>query len=214
MCISTGASFGMGTVLVITGIASVKEIKAPSQLLFASIPLLFSFQQFTEGFLWISLRNPEYALWQHAATYIFLFIAQSVWPVWVPLSMFFMEQNLKIKKILFYITGIGILVSVYSFYCLVMFPVHSSVSNHHIHYELQYPWYGIALTGFFYFIATVIPSFISAGGKLILMGILILLSFMVTKLFFNEYVVSVWCFLAALISIIIYRIMQKIPVNS
>jgi len=39
------------------------------------------------------------------------------------------------------------------------------------------------------------------------MGVLVLLSYLVTKLFFEDYVLSVWCFFAAIISVMIYFIL-------
>ena len=55
MCFSANASFGAGVVLTIIGVAAIKKVQHPSQILFASIPLLFAVQQISEGILWITL---------------------------------------------------------------------------------------------------------------------------------------------------------------
>jgi hypothetical protein len=47
MCFSANASFGMGAVLMVAGIASVKKVNNLSQVIFAAIPLLFAVQQFS-----------------------------------------------------------------------------------------------------------------------------------------------------------------------
>lgn len=57
MCFSTTASFVAGTFLTVIGVASVKKVKGPGQLMFAVIPLVFAVQQFSEGFVWMSLLN-------------------------------------------------------------------------------------------------------------------------------------------------------------
>ncbi len=106
MCFSTSASFGAGAILAVIGVASIKKAKSPSETFFASIPLIFSFQQFTEGFVWLSLSNPTYAFLQQISTYTFLFIAQVIWPTWVPLSIFLLEKKSKRKIIQKILIGI------------------------------------------------------------------------------------------------------------
>ena len=93
MCFSAGASFGAGVVLSVIGIASLKKVQTPSQIVFASVPLIFSVQQITEGFLWLALSNPAFAFLQQFTTYTFLFFAQVVWPMWVPLAIFLLEKE-------------------------------------------------------------------------------------------------------------------------
>lgn len=57
MCFSSIASFAASGILVVVGIASIKKVEYPSQLMFAGIPILFSGQQFTEGFVWLALND-------------------------------------------------------------------------------------------------------------------------------------------------------------
>ena len=98
MCFSASASFGAGIVLSAIGIASIKKSETKPQLFFASIPLFFAVQQITEGFLWLALSKPDYALLRWPATYIFLFFAQVVWPFWVPFAILMLEKEQKQKK--------------------------------------------------------------------------------------------------------------------
>lgn len=51
MCFSPEASFAGGIIISAIGVATVKKIHNPSQLVFASIPLFFGVQQITEGVL-------------------------------------------------------------------------------------------------------------------------------------------------------------------
>ena len=87
MCFSAAASFAGSAAISAVGIATQRKVRKPSQRLFAIIPLLFGFQQFAEGILWITLRSGEHPWLQNAATYIFLITALVIWPVMVPLSM-------------------------------------------------------------------------------------------------------------------------------
>ena len=95
MCFSTSASFGAGIILTTIGVATIKKVREPSQLFFASIPLLFGVQQFSEGFLWLALTNPKYSFLEQISTYSFLFFAQIVWPILIPVAIYFLEKKEK-----------------------------------------------------------------------------------------------------------------------
>jgi hypothetical protein len=210
MCFSANASFGAGIVLSAIGVVAIKKVKHPSQILFASIPLLFAAQQIAEGLLWISLPNLAYAGLSQITTYIFLFFAQFFWPLWVPIAILMLEREDKRKKIQKVFVGIGVLVSFYFAYCLISYPVHANIIGYHITYTVENPFPLGKLVGIFYFIATVGPPFFSHIKKMWLFGTAILISYIITAIFYDHYVLSVWCFFASIISISIYLIMLEI----
>jgi hypothetical protein len=49
MCFSAVASFAGGVIISAIGVATVMKVHKPSQIVFASIPLFFGFQQFVEA---------------------------------------------------------------------------------------------------------------------------------------------------------------------
>lgn len=210
MCFSTSASFGAGIVLSVIGVAAIKKVKQPSQLAFASIPLLFAVQQFTEGVVWLSLTNPLYAQYEQAATIAFLFFAQIVWPVWVPFAILTMTEKGKRKTIEKGLVVIGGIVSLYLAYCLISYPVQAKVMSHHIAYAQDYPTWLKLYGGALYLIATIVPPFFSHVKGMWVLGTAILISYFITTLFYTDYLISVWCFFASIISIAIYAIMHKV----
>lgn len=209
MCFSASASFGMSALLLGAGVVAVKKAKRPSQIPFAAIPIIFSIQQFIEGVLWLSLTNAAYSEWHQIATYIFLVFAQVVWPFWVPFSMYLMESDKRRKKVMAGLIGLGSAVALYLAFCLSNYAVNSGVSDFHIRYDLDFPFYLVKYIGIFYFIPTVIPSFVSSVSRTNILGVIILTSFIVSKLFFGEYVISVWCFFAAAASVMVLIIMTS-----
>jgi hypothetical protein len=216
MCFSAEASFGASVVLGVIGVLSVKKVTVKSQLAFACIPFLFSFQQFTEGVVWLSLANERYAFLESISTYLFLIIAQIVWPTWVPLSILFLEKEVKRKKVLYFILGIGILLSLYLTFCYIVYDVHAEISNHHIYYNLDFPhakkyaW----LAAIFYFVPTVVSTIISSVKRMQILGMLLLTSYLLTRLFTLKYFISIWCFFAAIISVWVLLIMIKLQKKS
>ncbi len=209
MCFSTTASFASGAVLTAIGIASLKKTNNKSQLLFATIPLVFAIQQFAEGFVWLSQLHSSNLFLQQLSTYSFLVFALFIWPVWVPLSMLLIEKNHNRKVILKYFLGLGIVISMLSLIYLILYKSEAQITSYHIHYELSIPFTIKIVLGILYLIPTVISNFISSVKGVAMMGIFILLSYFVSRFFYNDYVLSVWCFFSALISIKIYFILDK-----
>ena len=210
MCFSSNASFGAGIVLSVIGVASIKKVQHPSQMLFASIPLIFAIQQISEGFLWLTLPHPEYASIQLVFTYIFMFFAQFFWPLWVPIAILLLDKGDRRKKIQKVLVGIGILVSLYAAYSLLMYPVQSKIIGYHISYKVEFPNLIGRFGGILYFIATVAPPFFTRIKRMWMFGATIFISYIVTAIFYEHYIVSVWCFFASIISISIYLIMLEI----
>jgi len=209
MCFSAGASFGAGAILSIVGVASIRKAQSPSKILFASIPLLFAMQQITEGFLWLSLTDPAYASLQQVATYNFLFFAQVAWPIWVPLSILKLEPKERQRTIENLLVGVGALVSLYFAYCLLCYHVEAQVIGYHISYTQEYPSLFGRYVGLLYGLATLAPPFFSRLKRMWLLGVTVLLSYIITTILYTDYIVSVWCFFASIISIAIYAIMRN-----
>ena len=210
MCFSANASFGAGVVLVVIGVISIKKVQHPSQILFASIPLLFAVQQISEGILWVTLPNPAYTALSQVMTYVFLFFAQFFWPLWVPIAILILEKESKRKRIQKVLVGMGMIVALYFAYCLISYPVHSKIIGYHVTYKVEYPNLLGRYGGIFYLIATVVPPFFSHIKKMWMFGTSMLISYLITAIFYDHYVVSVWCFFASIISISIYAIMIEI----
>ena len=209
MCFSAGASFAGGVVISAVGIATQRKVRKPSQRLFAVIPLLFGFQQFAEGVLWITLRSVEHDWLQNFAAYIFLITALVIWPVLIPLSMWFMEEAKKRKKILTGLIVTGGIVSLFYAFCLIFYDVTPQIHGFHIKYVDEFPKILVDIAFIFYLASTIVPLFVSSVRRMWMFGILITVSCLVTGIFFVQYMTSIWCFFAALISAVIYFILNE-----
>ena len=209
MCFSAGASFAGGVVISAVGIATVTKVRKPTQRIFAGIPLLFGLQQFAEGVLWVTLSSSGHDWLQNAATYIFLITALVIWPVIMPLSIWYMEEIRKRKKILAGLVVTGGIVSLFYAICLVFYDVTPQINGFHIKYTDEFPKTFVDIAFVFYLISTILPLFISSVRRMWLFGILIAVSCIVTGIFFAQYLTSVWCFFAALISVVIYFILNE-----
>ena len=208
MCFSAEASFAGGIVILSIGIATVKKIHHPTQLIFGSIPLFFGIQQINEGFLWLTFRHPEFGHYQKIITDIFLIMADVLWPFLIPLAVLLMEKNYRKKIILKILLFFGISLSLYYTFCLFFFHVTPKIMGYHIKYDNDFPK-SLGLIAFgIYLLVTITPLFVSSIKRTHLLGILMFLSCLVTALFFTQYLTSVWCFFAAIISAVIFWILR------
>ena len=208
MCFSSEASFAGGVIISAIGVATVTKVHKSSQLVFASIPLFFGIQQFTEGVLWITLPNSDYVSIQKFSTYLFLIMAEVLWPMMIPLSVLFMENNLKKKRILRTFLILGACLSTYYATCLVLFNVNPEIMGYHIQYHTGFPKSLALVTFAIYLTVTITPLFVSSIKKAHLLGVLMFVSCAVSAIFFTQYLTSVWCFFAALISGVIFWILR------
>ena len=210
MCFSANASFGAGIILTAIGVASVRKVQRPSAFMFASIPLFFALQQLSEGILWLSLTGERFSFMERISTYTFLFFAQVVWPVWVPLSIVMIEKKEQRKKIGKALVVIGTVISIYLAYCLFSYPVKANILGHHVAYKQAYPIEPMRYGGFLYFIAIIVPPFFSTIKKMWTLGAAILISYILTAVYYQYYIVSVWCFFASIISVTVFILMKNL----
>lgn len=207
MCFSAGASFALSSVLYVGGIVALKKITKPKQIPFALIPVLFAIQQYIEGIVWLSLTKDNYHEIHLGTTYFFLVFAQVIWPFWVPFSILLIEKDGLKKKILKVLLFIGIAVSIYRTYCLIFYTVSSEINAHHISYSIEFSPKLKILSAVLYFIPIVLTPYVSSDKKINIIGWLLLISFLTTVLFYKEYLISVWCYYAAAISITVLYVL-------
>lgn len=214
MCFSASASFSAGVVLTVVGIASIKKVNHKSHLLFASIPFIFGVQQFAEGILWITIPMSNYLILQKIATYIYLFFAHILWPLWVPIAILLIEKINTRKTFQKVLVGIGVIVSLFLAYCLARYNVVAKIEGHHINYILDYSYLINYFWIILYALATIAPAFFSHIKRMWVFGITIFISYLITKIFFENYILSVWCFFSSVLSIMIYFFTVKISKTS
>jgi len=210
MCFSPEASFAGGAIICAIGAVTIRKVHKPSQILFASIPFFFGLQQFAEGLLWLTILLSQYQGVQKVATYIFMTMAQVIWPVLIPHSVLLMEGQERKKKVIKILLIVGGVLSLYYVICLMSFHLNPKIVGYHIKYYNDFPESLANVAFLFYLIATITPLFISSVKRINWMGILMSLSCLVTAIFFTQYLTSVWCFFAALISAVIYWILSDL----
>jgi len=210
MCFSATASFTAAGVLSVIGAVTIRKASKPSQKLFASIPLIFAIQQLSEGFLWLSLSNESYSGLTKLTTHSFLFFAQIIWPLCIPIAVLKLESNSIKRNYLVGLSVIATLTTTVLLIFLIVFPVSASISGHHIEYNQGYPEQVLKYGAIPYLAVTIVPLFISGIQKMKLLGAAVLVSYIFTAIFYRDYILSVWCFFSSIISIIVFMIIRDL----
>ena len=201
MCFSASASFIAGTSLSAMGVATLRKTQRKAEIPFAMIPLLFGVQQITEGMVWLSFRF-DAPLFRSTVTYIYSIFSHVLWPMYVPFAVGILETVRWRKKAIFTFEAAGVAVGLYLLYFLVTLPVAAKVIGSHIVYVSPHFYLNAVMV--FYLAATCVSCFFSTHGFVRLFGALMLLSFIAAYLVHVMALVSIWCFFAAILSLLVY----------
>ncbi|AEA44614.1 DUF6629 family protein [Fluviicola taffensis] len=214
MCFSASASFIAGAALTVAGVASISQVRKPVHLVFAFMPILFGLQQLFEGFVWLSLLDVGFSKWHTFSKYAFLIFAQIIWPFWIPLSFLSIERLPERRKIIRYFLFAGIAVSMILTCRLIFSPAIAQIDGCHISYKIGTTTVLQIVTGVLYIAAIVVAPFFSSWKRSISLAVANVVSLVITHLFFEVYLVSVWCFFAAVQSVLVFFIIREIKRTS
>jgi hypothetical protein len=199
MCFSATASFAAGGALSAMGGLTVARAQTKAELPFASIPLWFGIQQAIEGVVWLSFGSD---LLNTIATYAFVLFSHIFWPIFLPLALLLIESDPLRQKILQLGLAIGSAVGFSFLYLIIVDPVTSQIVHGSIAYHSSN--FSPLLVMMLYLIATCGSCLASSERIINLFGIALFLSFALSTWFFTATFFSVWCFFAAILSVLVY----------
>jgi hypothetical protein len=202
MCFSANASFAAAGVIGVIGVATLRHVREPRALLFASLPLLFAVHQFCEGFVWLGLegRIGKVAL-DHVA-FLFMIYAQGILPLLLPAAVALMEPPGWRRRAILGLTGVGALVCGWDIVGLVALPSQTFAEHHSIAY--RNPMTGNFLISCLYVLATCGALLLSTHRVVRWYGVLNVIGLTIAQIVKEYAFASVWCFYAAILSVIIY----------
>lgn len=206
MCFSATASYAAATVLLPTGLATIRRAyRRPGSkyVALAFLPLFFGLQQLFEGLIWTTSSLGNFG-GVETFSLAYMFFSWLVWPVWIPYSAFFLETcRRRHLYLVFAILG-GMLGA------LQYFPyfAHDNwlvvrLMENAISYEGKVLFDLIMrreITNTIYMAIILVPLLTSSSKNLRIFGCLVALVTLVVFIFFRSTYISVFCFGAALMS--------------
>lgn len=202
MCFSATASFTASAVLTVAGVVTLKQIKQPEQRPLAIIPLTFAIQQAVEGWIWVMQTQSASPWLESILSHTFPLIAYTFWSIWVAFAVRSLETDPLRRKILAFMQAVGIAVGLFFAYYLISGPLTIEVINQSIHYNFTFPLF--AFSQWCYGFAIIGATMVSSHKLINLFGIGLIVSYNIARFHFTPTYPSVFCFFAALISVIIY----------
>jgi hypothetical protein len=224
MCFSAPASFAAGAALLPASLYCVRRAlhKDRRYIPLGLVPLAFGLQQITEGLVWRGLESEAGDLVQQASV-LYLFFALVFWPLWIPFSLWLPENRPREKGLFLLLIGLG-LVWVWLFFPLAADSrrwLSTEVIGHSIHYRFDdIPAFQMVPRTIWrvgYLVSICLPlalgRFGTGGSGWVswLVGGLVGGLFAVSYLLFWYAFTSVWCFFAAVLSLLLCVIFHRLP---
>ena len=202
MCFSATASFSAASITAVIGVATLRQVKHPRELLLAAMPLLFAVQQAIEGALWLKLpagggRDAALAL-----SLYFLVFAKVLWPAYVAPAVLLIEPDLRRRRVLYALAALGCTISLYMLNRLIENPPPVAICGHSIDYGGNE--YALSWQSFLYLLCTCVPLLLSSSGAIRRFGAIVVTGFLVSVTTYFATFISVWCFFAAAGSGVLY----------
>ena len=202
MCFSAPASLAAGGMLAASGAAVLRMPKKRSEIPLSLFPIIFAAHQLTEGILWLTLTGVISDVYRAGALYTYAFIAFVLWPIFVPFSMYLIETGRIRRKIILLCQIVGLYIGIAYLIDIVRGTVDAVVVSHSISYHISPapPW---ALAP--YLIAVSIPFLIASNKRLVILGVALLAACgAAAYMSCSNTFPSLWCFYAAILSLIVY----------
>ena len=201
MCFSPVASFTAAAVTAAIGVACLARTSRPRERAFAAMPLVFAVQQVVEGFLWLTLPAVPESTAAGRLTLLFLVVAEAIWPVYAPIAVMLIEPDRRRRRLMAPLLALGAAVSAYLLSGLSAQLYGAYISGGHIVY-INHQQHPIAVAAA-YIAAVAAPLLLSTHRTVVLLGAIVLAGWAVTYLFYWEAFISVWCFFAAVASVVV-----------
>ncbi len=215
MCFSAPVSFAASALLLPAGFYGLRVAAQnnPRYLPLAAIPVTFGVQQACEGLVWVGLEANSSTVVRLGA-FGFLAFAYWFWLFWAPWSVAIAEVNARVKRVGWSLGGLGCGYGALLYLPLVFQPdwLTVQVVRHSIEYDTRLlfdPWVSQEVDRLVYALIVLIPFALASNRALKGFGATIALSAITSHWLLHQVFVSVWCFFAAVLSLLIVWICQS-----
>jgi hypothetical protein len=201
MCFSPEADFAAGAVVAGVGVATLRRVRGPRELIVGALPLLFGIHQLVEGFVWLGLRGEVSGRVGEAAKQAYIVYAQAILPVIVPLGLTLLEPDRRRSRWMWPLVAGGLLLGAYLLWQVTAFPVGAHEMARCIDYTTHTP--NDAVFGVAYVLVTCGPALISSRRYLRWFGLVSLVGAFAAAFVRVDELTSLWCLYVAVVSVLI-----------
>lgn len=200
MCLSPEVDLVAASAITIVAVDALRHNQNLRSLPIALLPTIFAVHTFSDAFVWWGAQGKVSTNIADAAAWIYLFIAFSLLPIFVPIATYLLEPKGWRRNLLAIIIFSGILSGVDSLISMNERITTVEACNLYVDYHVGGT---SALAGTFYMIATVGAMLVSGQRHLFNWGILNLIVVLSLGIWENHKLPSLWCFWAAITSVFV-----------
>ena len=202
MCFSPDADVVVGGIVVAIGIDALRHVQEPKQIVLASLPLLFGLHQVDEAFVWLGLQGHVSESIERVGIWIYMFFALAALPMLVPIAVFAVERSATRRRVIGAFSALGIAVGVSLGVALFRGSVNAVIEGHHVAYDVSALSQGRELTAL-YVVAACGALVFCSYRDLAALGLMNLVAVPVLMWMTVSGFISLWCFWAAIVSVVI-----------
>ncbi|HVJ98572.1 MAG TPA: DUF6629 family protein [Acidimicrobiia bacterium] len=208
MCFSPEADAIVGGIVVAVGVDALRHTTAPKQLALAALPVVFGVHQITEAFVWWGLHGNVSDTIERAALWIYLLIALVALPAYVPLAVRLIEPLAGRRRIITALWALGLVVAVVLAAAMIREPINAAIDGRHIAYSVEGMRTGGPIIAL-YVLATCGALLACSYRDIAVLGAVNLAAVPLLMWLTSGGFVSLWCFWAALVSVVIALHMRR-----
>jgi hypothetical protein len=208
MCFAPEADAIVGGIVVVVGIDALRHVSEPRQIPLAALPLLFGLHQLIESFVWWGLQGHVAHAIERVAVWTYLLFAFSVVPVLVPVAVGAVERSRVHLRVIAAFAALGAFVAIALTVPMLRGPIDAMIEGGHVTYEVDALRRGGSLTAV-YVVATCGALLASSSRDIAILGAVNFAAVPVLAWLTLNGFVSLWCFWAALMSIILDRHLRR-----
>lgn len=201
MCFSAEMDVVAGLVIGSVGVDALRHVRRPKDLPLASLPLAFGVHQLTEAFVWWGLKGDVAPSTGRAAVWAYMAFAFVVLPLLTPLALLVVEPDDVRRRRIGRFAALGALVSLVYADAMLSGPIAATIHGRTLAYDAGVTHGGAVAA--LYMVATVGALLASSHSRIALFGMANLLALPVLVLTSSRALTSLWCFWAAVASVVI-----------
>ncbi len=193
------ADLVVGTALLPIAALSLREVRSPRELPFASLPAIFAAHQFLEVVVWADLDGGVPHWLAQLAMRGYLFIAWPLLPTYLPFAVMMLEpRSTRFRSAPF--LALGLVVSAYLAFVVLANPVRVIRHPHGLEYVtvVAHPLLWATL----YIVAVIGSPLMSGYRSVVAFGLVNLVGLILVAVFYVQSFASLWCVFAAASSLL------------
>jgi len=203
MCFAPEADAVAGVLIVAVGVDALRHVGSPKQIPLAALPLLFGLHQMTEAFVWWGLQGHVSESVERVAVWMWLLFAFVVLPVLLPIAVDLVERSKPRRLLIGAFAGIGFAVAAALAIAIFRGPINAQIHGRCISYGVDAVGDSGGEWTLLYVIAACGALLASTHRDLAVLGGVNLVVTPLLMWLTVDGFVSLWCFWAAIASIVI-----------